>query len=235
MNMTAGTSEYPFRQRHVLAMPALAACLGCVGRVDFHQVPASFFRFARQLREKRRPRGICNALGQTMIVNHPLHMEVFDTDHPETVDDLPTVLMGEVLPSKLHPFMDTRYYLAMLPSFRGPLRQFGVLTLHFGKGFLFRAHEARIGYLLSIGESGKGFQSDIDPHSSAGCWQACWFCLTRERSIPFAGTALVDGERFDLPADRTMVDHLDRANLGEAHPLVVGDAKARLGKGETII
>jgi hypothetical protein len=68
-------------QRHLLPMVTPAALLRRIGQVDFHQLSASFFRFARQLREKGRPSGICNAFGKTMVVNHAVDVQVLDTDH----------------------------------------------------------------------------------------------------------------------------------------------------------
>ncbi len=57
-------------QGHELPVVAPAAILRGVGRIDFDELSASFFRFAGQLRKEGRPRGICNAFGQTMIMQH---------------------------------------------------------------------------------------------------------------------------------------------------------------------
>src|ERR1700680_269774 len=95
--MTAGTIEYSNIQGHDLSMSTGATLLTRIGRVDLHTLSASFFRFARQCAKELRPCCICNALRQTMMVNHPVHMKVFDADHTETIDDLSTFLMGEVI------------------------------------------------------------------------------------------------------------------------------------------
>src|SRR5262245_31541178 len=136
MNLTARTSEYSLRERHLLPVSTLTAGLTGVGRVDFHQSSASFFRFARQLREKRRPGGVCNTFGKTMMMHHAVYVEVFNTDHTKLVDDFSTVLMGEVLSTPHNTLMDPRHHLAMFPPLRGTFGKFGVLTLDFGKGFL---------------------------------------------------------------------------------------------------
>src|SRR5438093_1078122 len=106
MSITAGTIEYPNSERHLLAMSTPAACLRRIGRIDFDERSASFCRFARELGKECRPRGICNAFGKTMIMRHPLNMQVFDTDDAETINDLTAVLMGEVLTSPGNAFMD---------------------------------------------------------------------------------------------------------------------------------
>src|SRR5450759_5196631 len=84
-------------QGHLLPMVAPAAILCRVGRIDFDEHSASFFRFARELVKELRPRRVTDALGQTMGVNHPIDVEIFDTDHPELIDDLSTLLMGEIV------------------------------------------------------------------------------------------------------------------------------------------
>jgi len=53
--MTARTFEHPFRQRHLLPVSTLAACLGCISRVNFNQSLISVFSFIRQLIEKISP------------------------------------------------------------------------------------------------------------------------------------------------------------------------------------
>src|SRR2546421_4987394 len=132
MSMTARTSEDSEIQGHLLPMSTLATCLTRIGRIDFDQLSASFFRFARELTKEGRPRDVCNALCQTMIMNHPVHMKVFDADHTETVYNLPGLLMSEIISPELDTFMDTCDYLTVFATFRSTLRQFRVVTLHFG-------------------------------------------------------------------------------------------------------
>jgi len=55
MNMTAWTIEDADIQGHLLPMSTGAACLTRIGRIDFDELPASFFRFAGQFGEELRP------------------------------------------------------------------------------------------------------------------------------------------------------------------------------------
>src|SRR5258708_30955237 len=121
------------RQRHRLSMMAPAALLRGVGGIDFDQRPASFFRFAEQVRKEGRPCRIMNALRQTMIVNHAVDMQVFHTDDPICIDNLTAFLMGEVLPSPRNPLMDTCHGFAMLTPLGTSLRKFRMFALHLGK------------------------------------------------------------------------------------------------------
>ena len=80
-------------------MSAPATGLTRIGGIDFDQRSASFFRFARELTKEGRPRGVCNAFRQTMVMNHPIHREVFDANDPIGVDDFTALLMGKILSS----------------------------------------------------------------------------------------------------------------------------------------
>src|SRR5712692_7761959 len=98
-------------QRHFLSMLTPAAILRCVGRVHFDSCSSSFFRFDEQLIKKSRPCCISNALRKTMIVRHPVDLQVFDSYHTKSVNDLATILMGEIIPSESNPLMHTGNYL----------------------------------------------------------------------------------------------------------------------------
>lgn len=156
-----------FTERHVLPMVTPPAILTGGGRVDFHQSSASLYRFARQLREKRRPGGVCNAFRQTMLVDHPVHTEVFHTDDPEEVDYLAAFLMGEVLTFPGDPLMNTGNYLAVFAPFWRPFGKLAVLALDCGKSFFFLTEKAGIFNCLPIGERQRfSAQRHYPPH---GC------------------------------------------------------------------
>src|SRR3989442_5104652 len=233
--MTARTSEDPHIQGHLLPMSAHAACLTRVGRVHSNRGPASFFRFAGQFPEKFRPRGVCNALGQTMMVNHPVHMQVFDTDHTEPVDDLPGLLMGEVISTEPSPFMDTRHDFTVLPTFRSAFSQLSMLALDFGQGFFFLAEKAGVTYFFTIAETSKRLQSHVNAYLSSNRVKSFRLALTRKADVPFARTATADSASLDLSLDLAVVDHLHTANLGEGHTLIKRETEATLREGEAIV
>src|SRR6266702_1260026 len=99
--MTARTIEHSDIQGHLLPMSTYATCLTRIGRIDFDKRSASFFRFARELSKEGRPRGICNAFGQTVMMNHSVDLQVFHTDDTETIYDLAAFLVGEVVSSQV--------------------------------------------------------------------------------------------------------------------------------------
>ncbi len=150
--MTAGTSEDPLTQWQGLSMSTLAAHLTRIGRIDFDEHPASLFRFARELGKEGRPRGIGNALGKTMILGHGLHLQVFHTDKPISIDDLAACLMGEVLTPPGNPLMHASHDFAMLASLWSAFGKLSVLALRFGKSLFLFAEKARVLNLFTCGE-----------------------------------------------------------------------------------
>jgi len=219
-----------------------AAILGCIGRVHSNIPSTSFFRFVGELPEKFRPRCIMNALRQTMIRHHPVHRQIFDTNHTETVYDLAAFLMGEGIAPEGDTFMDSGDYPAVLPTLRCALRQFRVFALDLGKCLLFLAKKARVSYLFFITESSKGLETDINTHLGRRWLKTFRLTLAREGNIPFAGTTTADSAGFQFALERSMVDHLDRANLGESHTLIMGGrpgdgdkTETTLSKGEGVV
>ena len=223
------------RQGHDLPMVTPAALLGGIGRVDFDELPASFFRFAGQLGKEGRPCRVMNALGQTMVMGHAVDMQVLNADDPIGIDDLTTLLVGEVLPSPRDSLMDSCYRFPMLTPFRRTFCQFGVLALHLSQGFLFFAEKARVLYLSAIREGGKGLESHIDTYLRGIIRQTLRVSLTRERSIPLACRGTVDGEGFDLSLERAVQDHLDMTDARSKELALLVDLKATLGVGEAVI
>ena len=142
-------------QRHLLPVVTPAAILTGVGRIDFDQLSASFFRFAGQFAEEFRPRGICNAFCKAMVMGHAVHVKVFYRNHPETVDDLPRRLVSEVVTSERNPFMDSCDGLTVCASLRSTRRERAMPTINFGKGLFLFPEKARVRNLFPVGKSSK--------------------------------------------------------------------------------
>src|SRR5947209_6607641 len=226
---------HALREGHLLPMVTPATVLGRIGRIDFDEGSPSFFRFGGQSVKELRPRGVCNAFSKTMVMGHAVDMQVFDRNDTETVYDLPGFLMGKIISPESSPLMHTSNNLAMLTTLGSTLRQFALLALHFGKGFLFLAEKPRMSNLFTIREGRKGLESDIYSYARSNRFKAFRLTLHRKGNIPFVGTALMDGTRLNLALHGAMVDHLESANLGKGNAVVMGDAETRLRKGETLI
>jgi hypothetical protein len=148
---------------------------------------------------------------------------------------LTTVLMVEVAPPEGDALMHTGYRLAMLAALWCALCQFGMLALYFGKSFLFFAEEARVLNLLRGGERGEGFESDVNAHLGINRLKPLRFTLNGEAHVPLACRGARDGTRLDLASDLAVVDHPDTPDFRETHAVIMGDAKAALREGETIV
>src|SRR5450432_1792245 len=134
-----------------------AAILRRVGRVDFEERSASFFRFAREMLKELRPCRVTDTFCQTMIMNHPIDMQIFHTNDPKGVDDRSALLVGEIVTSPFGSFMDPSDHLAVLMPLFGAFLQSGVFSLNLRQGFFFTAEEARVGNFLPSREGCKGF------------------------------------------------------------------------------
>jgi hypothetical protein len=222
-------------ERHHLPMVAPAAILRGVGRVHSDVCPASFFRFAGQFAEECRPRGIVDALGKTMIVNHAVDMHVFDTDHPKSVYNLPRLLMGEVISSKGDTFVDSSYNLAMLLALRGTLSKLAMFALNFRQGFFFFTEKAGVSYLFTCGKSRKRLESHVNAYVGKEFRQTFRFTFYREGSIPLASTASLDSERFDLASHGAMQNNLDVSYARKSQLALLVDLEAKLRIGEAIV
>src|SRR5450755_170238 len=233
--VATGTLVDPFTQGHLLPMVAPAAILTGVGRVDFDERSASFFRFARELVKELRPRRVTDAFCQTMVVNHPVDLEVFDADRPEAVNDLPTLLMGEVLAPERDTLMHTGNGLAMLAPLGCAFRQFGMFTLHLCQCLFFCTEEARVLDLFPAREGCKGCESHVNTDLSINWFKAFGLTFYGEAHVPLARRGTGNRAGFDGTFDLAVRDHLDAANFREAHPVIMRDAKPRLREGETIV
>jgi len=168
-------------------------------------------------------------------MDHTIDVQVFHADDPIGVDELATPLMREVFSPEGDTFMNPRYGLSVLSPLRSSLSQFAVLALHFGKRLFFPAKETRIRYLFPIRQGSERLESYINADLRGAFGQAFRLHITGERSVPFTCTTPMYGKCFDLAFDGTVIDHLDGAGLGEAHPVVMRDAEAGLGEGKAII
>ncbi len=207
-------------------MPTGTACLTRIGRIDSNVQSPSFFRFGVQLTEECRPRGICYAFGKTMVVSHPVDLQVFDTDNSKLMDDLVAFLMGEVGTSERYSFVNTSNGLAMLALFRRTFCQFALLALHLCQRLFFFPKEARVRYLRSLRKGSEGLESHVNPYLGRHTGQAERFALNRKAHVPLASSGTLDGTGFELAFQGPMIDHLHRANLGESDTSLMGEAKS---------
>ena len=235
MSMTAGTIEDALRERHLLSMSTDAACLTRIGRIDFDELPTSFFRFAGQLSKECRPRGIDNAFSKAVVMHHAVDRQVFDTDDSKAINNGTGLLMGKVITPELDPFMDTGYNFAMLAPLGCTFCQLRMFPLHLGKSLFFFPEKAWVRNFFTCRERSKGFESNINTYAGFNGLKYARLTLAREADVPLARRRAMHRTRLDLALHGAMVDHLDGANLRESHTVIMGDGEPALRVGETIV
>jgi hypothetical protein len=222
-------------KRHDLPMVTSTAILTYIGWVHSNVLAPSFFRFGSKFVEELRPRGIMNAFCQTMIMGHAVDAQVLYRNDTETVYDLPAFPMGEIIPSELDALMHAGNGLAMLPPFGGSLSEFAVLALYLCQRLFFLTKKAGIGNLTTIRQGRKRLESYINPDLLWLFRKSLRVTLHRERGIPFAGTAFLDGEGFDLSSDGAVQDDLHVSNTGKRKLPLSIDLEPELRVGEAVI
>ena len=222
-------------ERHFLPMMTPAALLRRIGRIDFDELSASFFRFARQSLKELRPCRVTDALGKAMGVNHAIDVQVFHADHAVGINNATAFLMREIVTPECYSFMNTRYGFTVLRALRCSLCQLRMGALHVCQGFFFLAKERGVVDCCSIGKRGKRLESDINADTALTCWQAFRLTLNREGNGPLARPALVNGTRFDTSLDGSMVHHLEGTNLGKRHTAIMRQGKTGLREAKTIV
>ena len=153
------------------------------------------------------PRRVLNALGETMVMRHPVDRQILHRDYIEDVDNPAAVLVGEIAPSPPRAFMHARHHLTPFRALRRTLFFLAEATLHLRQRLFFSAEEARVSDLLPSAEGGERFQADINPNLLPGFWQGRRFrTLTGEADIPLVGAAAADGGRLGRTFQGAMQD-----------------------------
>lgn len=96
MKATGRTDIDTVGQAEFLPVAAAVTVLGGVGRVDLREPPAGAFSLAGEGGEEPGPGRVRNALGETMVVDHAVDLQVLHADSPVAVDDLPGDLVNEI-------------------------------------------------------------------------------------------------------------------------------------------
>ena len=88
-------------------MSTIRAILAGVGWIDSNELTTGTCCLVHQCEEESRPCGIKNALGETMIVIHAIDMNILNRNKTKVIDNLSTVLMGEVVTFESNSLMNS--------------------------------------------------------------------------------------------------------------------------------
>ncbi len=217
LKITAGTFENPNIERHLLPVSAARAILGGVGGVDFNQCTTSVFSFVRKIVKELSPGRISDTFGKTMIMNHTIDIQVFDSDDTVLIDKLSAKLVSKVRTSVSYSFVDMRNDLASFISDGCTFGLFRHPSLGFSEGFLIRPKEAGIGDCLARRKSSETLQPNINTDSFFGFREWTVGNFATEGNKPLSSTGTSDTARLNIALKRTVQDNLNIANLSECN------------------
>lgn len=218
-------------------MSTFAASLAGIGRVNFNEGSASFFRFAGQHTKETRPGRVTNAFGKGVVVQHPVDVQILNRNSPELVYHLSAVLVREVgsMPpdALMHPGYNLSFGLTPWCAFNF----FGKFALGLCQSRFFFSKETGVLNLLSVREGSKGFKANINTDLGRTRGQNLGFySLTAKANIPFTCAAPGEGDGFRLAPQRSVQLNLDMPNLANyQHRAFQLNAGRGLGKGYAVI
>ena len=111
-----------------------------------------------------------DALGETVVVHHPIDREVFYCDQVKSVHDAAAVLMGEVAAPPGNALMDARHDLTPLSTLRCIVLFLRQTPLRLRQCFLLSPEGARVGDFSTRRESGKGLETNVNPDLLTSRW-----------------------------------------------------------------
>ena len=223
-------------QRLLLAMSTARTILAGVRRIDGDKRATGPCCLVREKRRELRPRRILNAFGEAMIVDHPMHRQIFHGKEITPIDQTAALLVRKVGASVSNPFIHTRHHLPALSACRRTLRGRRQLALRALQVLLVGAQELRTGCPLACRERRETPQAHVNAYGLARRWQWLGFHVTRDRDVPLPRRAPADDARFRCALQGAMLHHAQRANLRQLqHTLDQLTTVAVLRKGHRII
>jgi hypothetical protein len=206
---------YTNRKRHLLLVTAVAANLARVSWIYSFKRSASVLSFAFRHREKAPPSHVADCSGETVILDHPAYVQIFDRDHVKSPDQIARYLVVKILAT-------TRYFQMRFGDFdplpgaplRSPLsaRKSPLLSFQVVQ----RALEmTRILDLFSVRECGETANADVYSDGLSGWRHRIRFGrLANKQSIPSVNTAR-DPKLFALSFNRAGEPDATSTNAGD--------------------
>lgn len=214
--------------------PTTGASLTGVPGVDFHHATTSAFRLVRRVVDQLTPSSIGYALGETVVLEHPVNIQVLKRNDAKLVDQPPTEFVGKISAAVGDALVYLGDHAPPPGSFGRSLLGFAQLPLGFRQNLLILAEETRIRDMLARTEGGERVKPYVNTNGLWFIGQRLGFNFTSEAGVPVASSSTANGERLDLALDRTVENNLHAANLGQGEA-VVFQLEAELGVGEAVI
>jgi hypothetical protein len=101
-----------YRQGHLLPVTAIAASLTRVSGIHSLKRPAGAFSLAFRYYEKLSLGHVKNGLCETVVLDHPANVQIFDSDPVEALDQISRHFVVKLFARSLYPQVPERYSTA---------------------------------------------------------------------------------------------------------------------------
>ena len=140
---------------------AAATHLAGVAWIDLYDTTSGAFSLVRGVLHKLTPCSICDALGETMILEHAANVQVFKYDECKSTDQLAAFLMGEVATLVCNALVNVSNHLAPLVPFWTAFLCRAQFPIRLRQPLFCGAEKARVCDGFTIRQRGKFFQPHV--------------------------------------------------------------------------
>ena len=212
----------------------MGTVLGGIAGIHGHKLTTSTFSLVRQAGHELAPGCIRDGLSQTVIMKHPIGINILNGYDAVLVDYPAAPLVGKVIPSIGNPFIDTRNNFSCLNSFRSAFVALGHLSLGFSQSLFIPPEEPGILNLLSGRQGGKGSEADIYADGFIGFREWNTINFTGKAGVPFTSRAAANSASSNLTFNRTVNGGFNITYLSQLNR-VLFNRETKLRIGDTVI
>src|SRR3990167_1408081 len=226
---TFTTDKLSHSESHLLNVSAFTASHRSSSRINLHQLRTACYSFVFQTFDKSTPRSVRYMFSKMVIPHHIFDLQILDSNKGMSLDYPVSQL-------------ESKIYSLIRNSFIQPAQSEPCFSL-IGRAFDLSAYSSMqnlqfsftfeqmsgIGYKLTIGESSKVLQADINSNFGFRSMNNFSFRhFTAENSKPLPSFVLLDSECFNLSFRDSVQDDWQIANLADLDVLAIQKLKSAL-------
>lgn len=198
---------------------AVGTILGRVAGIDFDHSMAGTFSLAAEDFHEEAPPHVGNRLGQGMVLEHPLDVQLLNEDGIEAGEESMAHLVGVIQAGALNPQMRFRQqgarFAAALAAFHpAGEASLGELQLPLGTFQPLGVRDA-----FPVVQGGERFDAEGDPDTLPRLGPGARLVVADDTGIPAIGT-VAKGASLGLARERAVGAEPDAPDLGEGQPTV---------------
>ena len=206
---------YANRQIFLNNRTTTRASLRSAARINQFTHPASIHSFVLCVLNQLTPSRISDGFSKVVVLHHVLDGKVFKEDCSVCVHKFSAQFMSKVFSSVGNALMNVGDYFSAFGRF-----VCGISSLCFAEFDFITAKEARIVHRHTVGESGKGCETNINPHRQIVEGQGSRFHFTSKAGIPIPHRIPLYVQCFYSAFDGAMLDYFQHTNFGKEQAIV---------------